>query len=230
MSENPSAGRSPNPAMIPLRVERVDPGASKDVWITGITMHGIMTRFQNGRSVYVHPEDHETVVVGKPIVWKGFLSACVYDRNLKQWVPVCLEISERLELDLRGRWKRGQIWRLSRAKLEGKKKPPTRGALIETREDRDTPHPLDLRHKIEDIFRVKGMHLTTDNPLPDHVIVVPVNAPPAGQQAIPADPASRIDPALVAEQRKKLAELIGNRGKSDLVNGYAGHSSAADGR
>ena len=42
---------------------------------------------------------------------KGYAHAEIYSRAIKAWNPVVLEITEHLELDLRGQYARGQVWR-----------------------------------------------------------------------------------------------------------------------
>jgi len=140
----PSNDRSP---VLPLRLLRFKHGEWADVWIThhltdGRVM-GCFTRYLGNGSVFVPSHASGEVKEGKPVIWKGYLSAVQYHRDIKKWVPVVLEVTERLEQDLRGRVARGQLWKISRGPKDGNKRIPLRGVMGQQQRPEMTPVAID---------------------------------------------------------------------------------------
>ena len=209
----PSNDRSP---VLPLRLLRFKHGEWADVWIThhltdGRVM-GCFTRYLGNGSVFVPSHASGEVKEGKPVIWKGYLSAVQYHRDIKKWVPVVLEVTERLEQDLRGRVARGQLWKISRGPKDGNKRIPLRGVMGQQQRPEMTPVAIDVYPKLRnDIFRNQEVTLDQENPLPDLVVVVPLELPPPGEQTEPAAP----------ESRKRFSDFMGERNGEAIIGRVA---------
>jgi hypothetical protein len=170
----------------PLRLLRLKEGEHAIIWVThhveGARIKGLFTRHLDGASQIISPEEAEVRVKGRPGVWKGYISACEWKQAEKQWVPCVVEVTERCEQDFRGKIERGQVWKIWRGPKDGKKKIPLRASFLESRPQESTPSALDVYPKLKnDIFRQANIPLTSDNPLPDLVVVVPEQGAAPGE-------------------------------------------------
>lgn len=174
--------------LYPLRLLRLQPGEECTVWIThhveGGMVKGLFTRHNGERSEIISRSEALEKVKGRPGVWKGYLSALEWRAPEKKWLPVVLEITERSEQDFRGKIARGQVWRVWKGPKDRKKKIALRAAFLESRPEETTPPALDVLPKLRnDIFRQDQISLESDNPLPDLVVVIAVDAPAPGEKA-----------------------------------------------
>jgi len=172
--------------LYPLRLLRLKEGETVFVWIThhieNGRIKGLFTRHLDGSSQVIAPEEALFRVKGRPGVWKGYISILEWRAPEKKWVPAVLEVTERSEQDFRGKVARGQVWKVSKAPKEKNKKSPLRAAFLENRPEDTTPPALDVIPKLRnDIFRQADIPLTSDNPLPDLVVVAPVSAAAPGE-------------------------------------------------
>lgn len=185
MDRGTSLPHNPRLPLYPLRLLRLEPGETFEVWIThhidGGRIKGLFIRHIERQSNIISPEDAKERVRGRPGVWKGYVSGLVWRAPEKKWVPVVIEVTERSEQDFRGKVARGQVWTLSKAPYVKGKNQPLRARYLETRPEADTPPALDVIPKLRnDIFRQEHIPLTSDNPLPDLVVVAPVESAAPG--------------------------------------------------
>lgn len=173
----------------------------------------MFTRFLKERGQYVPPSEHGKDIPGQPLIWKGYTSALVWSRPEKRWLPVCFEITERLELDLRGRYKRGQIWECSREeKTKKKPRPAARGQLLEERKDSETPPELDLVPFLRSFYHRQDLDLDTPNPFPPITMVEAVEAAAPGQGTSDKSKADPVEEkAALEKNRLKLHGLLNGR-------------------
>lgn len=202
----------------PLRVFRVDPGRAAIVRLTSVRYWGIMTHFVRGRSVYCSEEACPRVVHGSTRYYRGYGAAEVYQQPLNKWLPVCLELTEHLELDFRDRWQRGQVWEISRAPSVGKKHAPTMGALLEERDPNTFPAALDLVGCLLHLYHVESIQLTAKNPLPGRTMVS-LSEGEAPAKLLRPKPAEALSPEEVREQLAKFRERQTGALASPATNG-----------
>lgn len=231
MSSTPSVPGPFTPGFKPLRLLRLEEGEQAIVWVTDHLdagrILGFYTRYTKDGSLVIPPEEREVRVNGKPGVWKGYFSAVVWEKAEKNWCPCVVEVTERSEQDFRGKIARGQVWKLSKAPKDKTKKSPLRALFLEVRPDDLTPAALDVRPKLRnDIYRSGAVDLVHPNPLPDLVVVVPVNAPAPGDR-LEAEPVKSAVPPVKFSDRFKakpaaiadaLAELNGKAAKEGGVH------------
>lgn len=197
--------------LYPLRVFRVDLAQSWAVWMLGNQYHGLFTRWvgtrANGRGHYVPREEW-----GEPkLIWKGYASALVWKNHEKHWLPVCFEITERCELDLRDRYARGQIWQISRAARQKKNdNPPVRAQLLESKQPNETPPELDLVPCLRNVYHVAEIDLSAQNPLPPITMVEPYIPPPRAEKTSDnaAPNKAPVIPPKLADRGKMNGQLV----------------------
>lgn len=166
-----------------LRVFRLKPGERAKIRTLSEAYDGLFTHFVRGRSKYCdplncNPADHRT---GR--FWKGYASAELWLPRETLWMPIVLEITEALELDLRGRWERGQCWELTREKQVGKRHPPIVGVLVGKAEGK-LPPAFGVLDVLTHLYHADGLQLGELNPMPPRVLVA------ASPGAAPAGPAT----------------------------------------
>jgi len=229
MDRGTSLPHNPRLPLYPLRLLRLEDGETVEVWIThhveGGRIKGLFVRHLDRQSNIISPEEAKERVRGRPGVWKGYLSGLVWKAPEKRWVPVVVEVTERCEQDFRGKVARGQVWTLSKAPYQKGKNQPLRARFLESRPEVDTPPALDVVPKLRnDIFRQDHIPLTSDNPLPDLVVVVPVEGAAPGDFT-PARPQERERPRVklserFSEQPHAIADVLHTlNGKAEKQGG-----------
>lgn len=161
-----------------LRVFRVAPGQTVYARTLSPMYGGLLTHWMRNRSYYCAGENCNPVVHKAPTVWKGYAAVQLWDESAKKWQPVVFEISESLELDVRGIWARGQVWEFFRLPQTGRKATPIEGKLMEELDPEDFSDPFDIMPPIKCIYHYHFIDLKVKNPLPARVYVEGVNAPP----------------------------------------------------
>jgi len=187
-----------------LRVFRVEEGATVHARTLSDGYSGLFTHYVKGRSVYCQGDKCEAQVHKADKVWKGYAAVELWDSSCKKWNPVVLEISESLELDLRGLWRRGQVWEFYRELPTKKKSMPIMGKLLEERDAAAFPLAFDFKAVLLHLYHVHAIHLGTLNPMPPRVIVTQSDGDgPAILAEVPKVQAE-LDPEKVAAFRKRM--------------------------
>lgn len=122
-------------------------------------------------------------------IWKGYIAAEWYDRPSKLWKPVCLEVTEYCELDMRHLYCRGQVWFLRRPKSKRMEREPLRATLEETLKPYQVSPDFDIFPCLVGVYHSPEIDIRQKNPLPDRVMVEPVQGDPP--QAIADQDAQR---------------------------------------
>lgn len=163
---------------------------------------GLQIHWIKGASVWCQGKDvcrhhHEK------LIWKGY--CCVEDWNQagNLWVPRVLEITESLDQDFRGVFRRGQIWELR----YGKKRHDSKalgitGVLWEQVEDPHWPEPYDMQPVLDSTYGVIGVRLTQDNPMPPRLMVTASKGSPPIRPVEPAPPTERLSKEDMEKFRK----------------------------
>jgi hypothetical protein len=161
----------PDAQMNILRVFRVEPGTVW--WIRTLSDHygGIITHWHRGRSHYCVGKECNPIMHRGDKIWKGYAPVEIFLEDRKKWFPFVLEISEHLELDFRGIYRRGQIWELFRSADDGKKKLGCEAILHETCDLKTLPPAFDFTAPVKSLYHTFELDLTVRNPLPPRIIV-----------------------------------------------------------
>lgn len=170
---------------------------------------------KSGKSHYCTlVDDSRCLFCGKhEQTWKGYTPADVYVPGSDFWMPVVLELTERMEADMRHTFGRGQVWELTRkASTRKRKNFPTFARLTETIESRLLPPPFDVTPILTRYFHRTPKALDIPNPMPLPVMMnlSGGGAPKALQERRQHEQPEGLDSdskAHYEEQRKKLKEM-----------------------
>lgn len=164
-----------------LEVLRIDHGETFVVRALDGRYGGINTHWRMGRSEYCIGESCPIAVHKSGAIWKGYTGVEAFEARSQKWAPVVLEITEALELDLRGKWIRGGVWEVWRTPLNGRKKQPVRGKLLETLAPATLPRAFPIIHVLQSLYHTSEIDLSATNPMPERTRVrLSEGAPPPG--------------------------------------------------
>jgi len=210
-----SNGRIPAPENPKVRIEvfTIALGVPYHVRMLSGEVSGLFFHWKRGGGTYCDPGTCCTEVPRPGRTWLGFVAAEVYDRLAKLWRPTCFPISERLELDLRHRYRRGQTWLIEQGKPIDKKNQPVRGKLVDEANPTSFPAAFQILPVIRTIYHAPHAELGQKNPMPDIVLVEASNAPPPKGLVTSDEPIQRMSAeehrALIEKQNRELAERLG---------------------
>lgn len=217
-------GRLP---VFPLRVHRIEPGTRVIVRMLSTRYYGLFTHWDRRRSVYCPGEGCQSALHRGPRYWKGYAAAEVWQQESVLWTPVCLEISEHLELDFRDIYERGQVWELWRMPQTGRHRTPVQGAFLEERPPDSFPAAHDLVPCLKHLYHVERIDLDQKNPLPQRTMVRP------SQGQAPSVPIrGKEEPSeITAEERQRVRDMLrGRRGKGAELADTNGNNAEKGGQ
>lgn len=189
--------------IVRVKVERVELNDSKIVRCLSDTIGGCFTHYFRGRSQFCHGKDCNPLMHKTDATWKGYIAAEWYIEQLAAWRPIVMEITEHAELDMRGLYRRGQIWNFYRPSDASKKNPPTFAALLEERSPESMPPAFDILPVLQTLYHTMNIDLGVLNPLPPRVLLYDSADPP------PEFLREKVEQqqAAQAEQARKLREM-----------------------
>ncbi|MBV9075157.1 MAG: hypothetical protein JOZ10_16145 [Acidobacteria bacterium] len=133
---------------------------------------GLFTHFYQKRSHYCAGDACKIPNHASDRVWKGYVAAERLLRAAKPiWVPVCLEITENLELDFRHTYQRGQLWELFKDDLGKGKKNAIKGKLHLDPPPENLRKPFDILPCLRALYHRDVIDLRHGSPIPDRVWV-----------------------------------------------------------
>lgn len=172
MSESSSLG-----AGKPVRIFRVPAGTFAEVLTLsphygGCFVHWVKgERGKKGHSAYCRPEDCPPDRHRRERAWKGY-APCLLSRPADKLLePIVLEITSSCELDFRGRWARGQWWKLEHKPESKTKNEPIAATLIGALAPANVPPAFDFRNVLLHVFHEETISLGIANPMPPRVVV-----------------------------------------------------------
>lgn len=200
--EPPEGGSGPWCAVEVLRIET---GQTYGVRLLSPAYVGLMGHWYpkgKGHTVYCRGDDCPRHFHSLPRIWKGYGAVEVWQRDGNLWLPMLLELTENVELDFRGRWRRGQVWQVSKPASKKGKRGGVQAVWIRDDDAAKIPPAFEIVPVLQHLYREDAFDLTARNPLRPRVMV----------QARPAEVAAQAEPELPAadaseEQRQKQEVL-----------------------
>jgi hypothetical protein len=172
MSQRPrSVPPASQPPLQPVRVFRVDPGTAWRVRTLSPVYGGLFTHFVKNRSRYCDPAGCRPEYPKGERFWRGYFAAELHDAAERCWRPVVFELTEHCELDMRGVYQRGQVWRVEREADKAGKHAPVRAALEGVVDPAQLPAAWDYRPVLFHLYHVEKLDLSASNPLPPRLML-----------------------------------------------------------
>lgn len=195
---------------VQLEVFRVALGQTCHVRMLSPNYGGLFTHWHKGQSRYCFGKTCNPAVHREDMVWKGYTAAQLWippEPGRKGcWKPVVLEITESLELDLRGQYQRGQIWELYRVKMERKDHPPTQGLLLEEHAPESFAPDFEIRHVLMNLYHTQTIDLGHKNPMPPRSFAETEEAPPPEKLQTEEEGKKIATPEEIAKMRAEFNE------------------------
>lgn len=196
-------GVEPAPApRLALSVKRVEEGESIIVRFLSDEYGGCITHYIRKRSEYCAGEKCRYQCHKERKYWKGYAPVEVNIDGTNKWRPYVLELTEHLELDLRGIVRRGQVWRIYRLHpVEGEKQPVSAERRPDQQWSSLTP-PFDVLPVVRQLYHEFELVLNKKNPLPPRIVITDAEAD--APVKIEAD---YCGPEMPIEQREAILAL-----------------------
>lgn len=161
--------------------------------------------------IYAHPQGKGTkpcagdrckhAAHAKETQWQGYAPALVYvEGNVCKWVYCVLQITEALEVTLRGRELRGELWRLRRVQVGDGKARKVVGELVGSWLECDTPPEFDVRPIVHRVTHTALIQWDREPLFSQPVFLPPVSAPPP--------PGRRGNPIPAETKQPTAAEVL----------------------
>lgn len=163
---------TPNGGSYVLRVLRIDPGQVMVVRSLDDELSGLASHYVRGRSLWCEPGNCPASLHKEPRYWKGYSPVEVWYEKPGVWAPFVLEVTEALELDFRGKWRRGQLWELERLPVTKQSKPPVTGTMIEERDPESFPPAFEIGPTVKRLYHAE-VTFGIKSWIPDRTIVSP---------------------------------------------------------
>jgi hypothetical protein len=183
--------QSPLAAMRALRTLSVASGATYHVMFLADTYGGCFTHYKKKSHYCKGNECPAWLHNCGDTTWKGYAPVVVWNAAKNVWMPWVLEMTESLEVDLRGIVRRGQVWEIWRNPL-GKKSTPVECKLLE--DDRDAkriPPVFDIVPVLRGLYHLTQIDLSQKNPMPPRTLVCDIAGD--GPAVLQVGPATETD-------------------------------------
>jgi len=177
------------------------------------SIYGALTHFEGKRSHLCLGAEQCKPALHRQATWKGYTPAIIFLPRDKVWLPVCWELSESAELDVRGRFDRGQEWFLSRGIVTKEERPPIVAQFISTIDPQTLPPAFEIFGVLHNVYRCFVLPKSIANPLPNRVVVEPL----AGSLPQGILIAKREAEELAERERQKVQE--GREALKNFLNG-----------
>jgi len=172
MSHRPSSVPPSNDRLtVVVRIENVRPGQTRYVRTLSPGYDGLFTHFVRGQTRYCDPNGCRADYHKMERYWRGYFSAEWFDDARRLWIPCVWELTEHSELDFRGRYARGQSWKVSREEAKLGKHGPVTAELQGALDPLLVPPAFDVRGVLATAFHAPTLRLGEKNPTPPRVIL-----------------------------------------------------------
>jgi hypothetical protein len=206
----------------PLQVFRLKPGKKVHARLLSNFCGGVLTHWQKGGAEYCDDNECPQALHKLKQQWKGYVAAEVYNQGQQLWYPVCLELTEKCEHDMRPHLQRGAIFLLEYTLAVKGDKSKLRAKHLETCTNPDWPPAFELLQCVQCLYRnFKTLHLGHPNPIPLPLMMNPTpgEVPASYNRAVLSDP---------AEGRRMLDQLKARAG-GVFSNGHVKMQPGQDG-
>jgi hypothetical protein len=211
----------------PIAVFRVTEGPEIYCRTLSTDYGGLFYHWLKGRSVYCPGHDCPAHIHKNPKTWKGYCPVEIWNSSSKMWRRSVLEISESLELDFRGVFGRGQVWRIERAKQTSKKKTPIVGRLTEELPENLVPEPFDVIPVLLHLYHEYSLDLSARNPLPQRQLATESPGKPPSEKC---DRNEGLEVLTSAQVREKLRSVLNKTAAMPSKNGSVEPSDNKNGQ
>lgn len=137
---------------------------------------GLFTHYIRGRSQYCPGKGCKYPNCETDRTWKGYVAAewMMEQGDKALYIPCCFEITEYLELDMRGVYERGQLWEIWKlAETKGKQKPVTGKVNADPKPD-GLRRPFDILPCLRALYHRDIINLVHPSPCAARVFMAPV--------------------------------------------------------
>lgn len=138
---------------------------------------GVFTHYKRPESLVCTGDQCRHPLHGIKRVWKGYVPVLINVPKTPRWVPFCFEITEHLELDLRGVWARGQTWEIYRDTDKKSKNGPIHGKLHLDEPPPNLPAPFNIVPCLRAVYHTDVIDLCHKSPLPPRVYIEAMEMP-----------------------------------------------------
>jgi hypothetical protein len=210
--------RLPDPARLreyPLDLFRVRKGEVHFIKTLTSQYGGCFGHFVRGRTRYCPGSHCDCKHKREERLWYGFAAVVRWDGLRKLWLPAVLQVTQALDHDFHGQYRRGQVWEVSKREADATKQAyPVTGRLIEVLDESQVPPFFPVKTVVLRVFNVHEADLTYANPMPKQPRVEVPQAPPPGPlQERSATP-------VTDEQRQQLRQRMTDFGRMPSENGH----------
>lgn len=184
--------------------------------ITG-QIYGLVTHYLGSRSVICPGDGTCTGVAHRFPNWRGYSPVYRWLEDVRKWLPATIELSSSAELDIRGLWKAGQEWAVSRRERNEEDSSPTRLRLISEPVEVSVLPLFDFMAPIHAVYNAVAFPASVRNPLPARVLAAQVEAPPPAT----AQPQTAVPLPATTQDYDKLREVMQGFGRMPVdKNGH----------
>lgn len=215
-----TAERLPDPSRLqsfPLALWYCEAGETHYVKTVSDDYKGIFTHYKR-RSEYCPGEVCNCPLKRLRRVWYAYAAVERWEPRSKLWVPAVMQITEALEHDFNGVFKRGQVWEVSRRKGdENKKNYPVVGKLQQELDPVQVPPPFPILPTMQRAYHISHFDAWQPNPVPKPTRVAMFKSAPLGGEEGP-----KPDTAPTPEQFQAIRDRARQFGR--MPNGTTDHA------
>lgn len=170
-----SNAQNPRLNVHPLEVLRLKDEELLYVRMLSHQYGGLFTHYvgkgKNGRSQYCPGSNCPWPEHRRAPIWKGYIAAEKYLQDVNRWRPVCFEVSENLDCQMKSLYQRGQVWEISKRMDAGKKVYALHGRLLEQSDPAKLPEPFELLTALQHLYRYQAIILDKANPIAPRLLL-----------------------------------------------------------
>lgn len=158
--------------LIAIEVLAIKDGQSHFVRLLSPRYGGCMTHYFKGKgSRYCAGAECMYLCSKLEKTWKGYCAVEQWMPRTKTYRPYVLEMTERLEQDMRGIYARGQLWECYKhARVDGKAQP-VQGKLQPDQAWKHLPPEFDWQAVVKNMYHCASMDFSVSNPLAARVVL-----------------------------------------------------------
>ena len=187
----------------PIGLLRLIEGSDTFVRTLSTEYGGFLTHWKSGRTVYCHGAECPAALHHTKTTWYGFCPVEVWSTDRQLWFASVLQISEHLELDMRGIFTRGQVWQIHRPVQPSTKRLPITGKLVEELDPRTLPNAFDMVPVLTHVFHETRFRLDIPNHMPPRMMA---ESSAGNPPRLLAEASVVVEKATTDEIRRKLQQ------------------------